>query len=98
MTMRILNAAGCAAAIAMASLVMGTSTMAATVECTGPLKQCAIEVGAFCEMENGKQMMWYKDREGSSRRLEECIGRVYEAHGKPNPYRPASTQKPAPKR
>jgi hypothetical protein len=98
MTKRVFNAAACAAAIAIASLTMGTSTIAATVECTGPLKQCAIEVGAFCEMENGKMMLWYKDREGASRRFEECVGRVYEANGKPNPYRPATAQKPAPKR
>jgi len=72
--------------------------MAAAVECTGPFKQCAIEVGAFCEIENGKQMIWYKEREGAAMRFEQCIGKVYEANGRPNPYRPASSQKPAPKR
>jgi hypothetical protein len=72
--------------------------LAATVECSGPFKQCAITVGAFCEIENGKMMIWYKDVEGASNRFEQCIGKIYEEHGKPNPYRPSSSQKPAPKR
>jgi hypothetical protein len=76
----------------------GGTRMAAAVECSGPFKQCAIEVGAFCEMENGKLMIWYKEREGAAMRFEECAGKVYEANGRPNPYRPASSQKPAPKR
>jgi hypothetical protein len=42
--------------------------------------------------------MWYKDREGSSNRLEECMGRIYEKNGKRNPYKPGSSQSPAPKR
>jgi hypothetical protein len=73
--------------------------MAAAVECTGPFKQCAIEVGAFCEIENGKLTMWYKEREGAAMRFEQCVGKVYEANGRPNPYRPASSpQNAAPKR
>jgi hypothetical protein len=82
------------AATAAATVILcfaGTAS-ANTVPCSGPFKQCAIEVGAFCEMENGKMMIWYKDREGASRRFEECIGKVYEAHGKRNPYKPASSQ------
>ena len=76
----------------------GGTRMAAAVECSGPLKQCAIEVGAFCEVENGKLVIWYKEREGAVMRFEECVGKVYEANGRPNPYRPGSSQKPAPKR
>ena len=73
-------------------MIFAGPAVAQVVECSGPLKQCAIEVGAFCEMENGKMMLWYKDREGTSRRVEECIGKVYEKHGRPNPYRPAPPQ------
>ena len=71
-------------------------SIAAPVECTGPLKQCAIEVGAFCEIENGKMMLWYKEREGAVMRFEQCVGKVYEAHGRPNPYRPAPAQRKRP--
>jgi hypothetical protein len=86
--------------VAVAGFLTGGTRMAAAVECSGPLKQCAIEVGAFCEIENGKTMMWYKEREGAVMRFEECVGKVYEANGRPNPYRPApaSTQKPANKK
>jgi hypothetical protein len=71
---------------------------AGAAQCTGPFKQCAIEVGAFCEIENGKLMIWYKDREGASSRFEQCVGKVYEKNGRQNPYLPASSQKAAPKR
>lgn len=67
----------------------GGARSAVAVECIGPLKQCAIEVGAFCEIENGKMMIWYKEREGAVMRFENCVGKVYEANGRPNPYRPA---------
>jgi len=82
----------------VAALSMGGVRIAAAVECSGPFRQFAIEVGAFCEFENGKMMMWYKDREGASMRFEECVGKVFEANGKPNPYRPASAPKQTPKR
>ena len=77
--------------VALAAFAGGTR-IAAAVECTGPLKQCAIEVGAFCEIENGKMMIWYKEREGAVMRFEECVGKVYQANGRPNPYRPSSSQ------
>jgi hypothetical protein len=85
-------------AVVGAAVLSGGMRTAAAVECSGPFKQCAIEVGAFCEIENGKVMMWYKEREGAAMRFEQCVGKVYEAHGRPNPYRPASSQNPAPKR
>ena len=98
MTKLGLNAAACAAVIAATAGFYAAATVpAAAVDCAGPFRQCAIDVGAFCEIENGKMMIWYKDREGTSSRFEECIGKVHEAHGKPNPYRPSS-QKPSPKR
>jgi hypothetical protein len=85
--------------VAVAAFSTAGTRRAAAVDCSGPLKQCAIEVGAFCEIENGKMMIWYKEREGAAMRFEECVGKVYEAHGRPNPYRPApSSPKPAPQR
>jgi hypothetical protein len=84
--------------VAVAVFSTAGTRSAAAVDCSGPLKQCAAEVGAFCEIENGKLMIWYKEREGAVMRFEECVGKVYEANGRPNPYRPASSQKPAPKR
>jgi hypothetical protein len=85
--------------VAVAGFSAGGTRSAAAVDCAGPLKQCAIEVGAFCEMEDGRMKIWYKEREGAVMRFEECVGKVYEAHGRPNPYRPASSSpKPAPQR
>ena len=72
--------------------------MAAPVACTGPFAQCAIAVGGKCEIENGRTKMIFYDKGGYSHAFEECVGKVYEAHGKPNPYRPASSPKPAPTR
>ena len=83
---------------AVGIFLAGGTRVAAAVECTGPFKQCAIEVGAFCEIENGKLMIWYKEREGAAMRFEQCVGKVYEANGRPNPYLSGSAQKPAPKR
>jgi hypothetical protein len=96
MTRHGFSAAACAAATAVVYAAATTPT--AATNCTGPFRQCAIEIGAFCEIENGKMMIWYKDREGTSTRFEDCIGKVFEANGKPNPYRPASAQKPKPAR
>jgi hypothetical protein len=99
MTRHGFSAAACAAVIAAtAGVYAAATTPAAATSCTGPFRQCAIEVGAFCEFENGKMMIWYKDREGASSRFEDCIGKVFEANGKPNRYRPASAQKPKPAR
>jgi len=95
-----MNEFGTAVSAAIFAIVAAASfagvSIAAPVECTGPLKQCAIEVGAFCEIENGKMMLWYKEREGAVMRFEQCVGKVYEAHGRPNPYRPAPAQRKRP--
>jgi hypothetical protein len=85
-------------AVALVTLSMAGSTPAAAVECTGPFAQCAIAVGGKCEIENGRMKMIFYDKGGYSNSFEDCVGKVYEAHGKPNPYKPASSQKPAPKR
>ena len=99
MTQHTIPAAACGSLLLAALTFSGTAAygQAKTVPCSGPFAQCAAEVGAFCEVENGKTMMWYKDREGTSTRLEECMGRVYEKNGRRNPYKPAPANT-APKR
>ena len=62
----------------------------------GPVKAMRDRERAFCEIENGKMMLWYKEREGAVMRFEQCVGKVYEAHGRPNPYRPAPAQRKRP--
>ena len=64
-------AIGAAFFVTAAAITVGGTDIAAAVECSGPFKQCAIEIGAFCEIENGKLMIWYKDREGTSHRFEQ---------------------------
>jgi hypothetical protein len=93
-----LGAAGFMIASVAAFTAGSPIAAAATVECSGPLKQCAIEVGGFCEIENGKMMIWYKEREGAAMRFEQCVGKVHESHGRSNPYRSGPSQPPASKR
>ena len=97
-TMAALSAAVFAAAAA-GTLFAGGMQKAVAAECTGPFAKCAIEVGGRCErMPNGKMLMTCYDKGGYVGAFEECVGKVFEAHGRPNPYRPATSQKPAPKR
>jgi hypothetical protein len=65
----------------------GTRTAAAQ-PCTGPFVSCAIEVQAQCSRDaNGRQRMTYWDRAGFTTRFEQCVGRIFEAAGQPNPYK-----------
>lgn len=60
----------------------------ATQPCTGPFRQCAIEVQAYCSRDpNGQQRMTYWDHPGYTMRFEQCVGRIFEAAGRPNPYK-----------
>jgi hypothetical protein len=55
--------------------------------CTGPFRQCAIEVQAYCSRDsNGRVRMTYYDLPGYTMRFEQCVGRIFEASGRPNPY------------
>ena len=55
--------------------------------CTGPFRQCAVEVQAYCSRDaNGRQRWTYYDSPGYTQRFERCVGSVFEAAGKPNPY------------
>jgi hypothetical protein len=70
----------------------GTRTAAAQ-QCTGPFVACAIEVQAHCSRDrNGQQRMTYWDHPGYTMRFEQCVGRIFEAAGKPNPYKTGITR------
>lgn len=85
--------------VATLAVLLPNPTRAQRVPCSGPLAHCFTAVGAFCEREpDGRIRTWYADRSNYGQILEECIGKVFEAHGRPNPYRPASPQQPAPRR
>src|SRR5690349_1349419 len=61
---------------------------AAAEPCMGPFRQCAIEVQAYCSRDaDGKQRMTYWDHPGYTRSFELCVGRIFEASGRPNPYK-----------
>ena len=92
MTQQTILTAGCGILVLAVLAVSGSAAhaQAKTVKCSGPFTQSAAEIGAFCEIENGKMKIWYKDRPGTSSQFEACIGKVFEANGRPNPYRPAA--------
>ena len=55
--------------------------------CTGPFRHCAVEVQATCSHDaNGRQRWTYWDRAGYTQRFERCVGAVFRAQGKPDPY------------
>jgi len=66
----------------------GAPRVAAAAECGGPFRQCAIAVGATCSRDaNGQQRMTYWDTPGNTIRFENCVGSIFEASGRPNPYK-----------
>jgi hypothetical protein len=66
---------------------------AAAQQCTGPFVSCAIEVQARCSRDpNGMQRMTYWDHPGYTTRFEQCVGRIFEAAGQPNPYKTGITR------
>jgi hypothetical protein len=90
-----------AALSAAAFLVVAVGTFsaagirtAAADECTGPFRQCAIEVRAICSRDpDGKQRMTYGDYPGNTMGFERCVARVFAAAGQPDPYKtPAGRQ------
>jgi hypothetical protein len=81
--------------IALPLVALVTIAGASTVEirtasaepCTGPFRHCAVEVQAYCSRDaNGRQRWTYWDSPGYTQRFERCVGGVFEAAGKPNPY------------
>jgi len=91
---------GIAAFAALTSMTFSGDAAAQAVEpCKGPFAKCVTEIGGWCES-NGKggQRIIYYEKSSAASRFEQCIGRVYEENGRPNPYKPASAQKPAAQR
>ncbi|HZS64038.1 MAG TPA: hypothetical protein VFA53_06015 [Xanthobacteraceae bacterium] len=75
-------------------VVLGVQSATAD-DCVGPFGKCALEVGATCERDGkGGINITFYDRWGHVGRFEECVGRVYESLGRPNPYK-TSAAKPA---
>jgi hypothetical protein len=66
--------------------VVGTRTAAAQ-ECTGPFRQCATSVSAWCDRDRGGQVINYWDHPGNVTVFERCVGGIFEANGLPNPYK-----------
>jgi len=61
---------------------------AASAQCTGVFRQCAIEVQAECTRDaNGQQRITYWDRPGYTMQFEQCVGSIFESQGQPNPYK-----------
>ena len=78
------------AATVLAALSTLTSGMRAEAiqPCGGPFRQCAIEVGAYCSRDaDGRQRITYWDHPGNTIRFERCVGGIFEASGRPNPYK-----------
>lgn len=68
------------------------------VPCPAPIAHCVHEVSGWCEKDNGKIIIVYYDKSFSAERYQQCLGKVLEKHGRPNPYAPPSQQKQQPKR
>ena len=91
---------GAAFFVARAFLGLSAGQAAAErVACTGPLAHCVTAVGGFCDRgTDGKVTMWFAERSGYTATMEDCVGKAFEKHGRPNPYKPSSAQKSAPQR
>jgi hypothetical protein len=82
-----------AALLAGLTIFFAGGTQTAAQQCTGPFVSCAIEVQAHCSRDpNGQQRMTYWDHPGYTMRFEQCVGRIFEAAGQPNPYKTGITR------
>jgi hypothetical protein len=76
------------AVVAVAAFSAAGIGTAAAEPCTGPFRECAIGAGATCSRDrDGVQRMSYWDFLGNVMGFEQCVGRVFEAAGQPNPYK-----------
>lgn len=90
--MRIALTIAAALAAAATTVSAGGMTAAAAEECTGPFRQCAFAVSAVCSRDaGGRQRMTYWDSGGKVIAFEQCVGRIFEAAGRPNPYKTGIT-------
>jgi hypothetical protein len=73
---------------AIPAFLAGNVWTAAAQECTGPFRQCAIEVQAQCSRDSdGRQRITYVDNLGNVMRFEGCVSRIFEANGQRSPYK-----------
>jgi hypothetical protein len=77
-------------AAALLGGISACATLSASAEpCTGPFRQCAIQVDATCSRDaDGKQRMTYWDYPGKTTQFERCVAGIFAAAGQPNPYTP----------
>lgn len=74
--------------VAVSAVFAGGTPAAAAEPCVGPFRQCAIEVAAYCSRDaDGRQRVTYWDHPGYTIRFERCVGGIFEASGRPNPYK-----------
>jgi hypothetical protein len=72
-------------AAAAAPTAAGAQSLA---QCTGPFRQCAIDVQAECERDaSGRERWRYWDYPGYTISFERCVGGIFESRGLPNPYK-----------
>jgi hypothetical protein len=78
------------AATLLATISAFTPQPARAQPCTGPFRECAIQVNATCSRDaDGKQRMTYWDYPGNTLQFERCVAGIFAANGQPNPYTPA---------
>jgi hypothetical protein len=79
----------CRAVLAATAVLTGVGMQsAAAEECEGPFRQCALGVSAHCSRDrDGEQRMIFSDSQGRTLKFEQCVGRIYEARGIPNPIK-----------
>jgi hypothetical protein len=79
-------------AAALLAAISAVSTEPASAEpCTGPFRQCAVQVSATCSRDaDGRQRMTYWDYPGNTIQFERCVAGVFAAAGQPNPYTPGA--------
>jgi hypothetical protein len=78
-----------AAALFVAAISAFSIQSASAEPCTGPFRQCAIQVNATCSRDHdGRQRMTYWDYPGNTTQFERCVAGIFAAAGQPNPYTP----------
>jgi hypothetical protein len=74
--------------LGIAAILIAALTSASAEPCEGPFAHCARAVVATCSRDaDGVQRMTYWDFSGKTTQFEQCVGRVYESKGLPNPYK-----------
>lgn len=76
------------AAALLVAIPLAAETAKAAEPCVGPFRQCAYAVSARCERDrDGQQRIEYWNYGSRVMAFEQCVGRIFEAAGQPNPYK-----------